>query len=142
MNFPLVTRSHHDEVVKLLGDRIDELICERETLQRALRRLQDKGFIDQWGFQLYDSLPQSTLPKEPTEPELSDVEKEEKELTEEHQRDLRELASLKRTKPSLLGPRMEQILAKQAANRANAAHPARDVFQAAAVAVAGRMGKA
>lgn len=142
MNFPLVTRSHHDEVVKLLKDRVDELICERETLQRALRRLHDKGFIDQWGFQLYDSLPESAVPVDAVEPEPTAAEQEAMDMAREHQDDQRRLASIRRTKPSLLGPEMEKIMVKQAANRANAAHPAREVFSAARAIAIGRTGKA
>jgi hypothetical protein len=142
MNFPFVTRSHHDEVVKLLGDRIDELICERETLQRALRRLHDKGFIDQWGFQLYDSLPKFEAPTEPAEPELTEAEQAELDLAREHQADKRRLASIARTKPSQLGAEMERQMAKDAANRAAAAHPAREVFSAARAIAIGRTGKA
>jgi hypothetical protein len=140
--FPFVTRSHHEEVVREIKDRLDESISRAEMLQRALHRVHDSGFLGQYGFQVYDSLPKTEGATQETEHEPTADEKEQDQLEAEHGAEKRRLASLRRTSPSRLGPELARLMAKDLANRAASAHPAAAVFEAARTTALGRTGKA
>lgn len=121
MNFPLVTRSHHEEVVAELRRQL----AERE---RELHRLHDLIFKQQFGVQLHDSLP--SAPEAVIEPDtpVDDAEAQE-------QSDQRRLASIRRTNPSQLGPALEQVMARNAHRMARSAHPIRTVNATPAKAI-------
>jgi hypothetical protein len=119
--FPLVTRSHHEEVVAELRRQL----AERE---RELHRLHDLIFKQQFGVQLHDSLPSAPETAVPPDAPVDDAESQQ-------QADQRRLASIRRTNPSQLGPALEQVMARNAHRMARSAHPVRTVNAAKSNAV-------
>ena len=130
MKFPFVLRSQHDELVEALRQQLAEQ-------QQELHRLKDWVFEKTFGIQLHDSLPrleeQTSAPAEPlTEEEVRDRQKE---------ADQRELATIRRLRPSQLGPALEKRMVKRVHDMALAArppitpgatvHPAQQVFDKA-----------
>lgn len=114
MKFPFVLRSQHDEMVEDLRRQIADQ-------QQELHRLKDRIFQEIWGIQLHDSLPKAEAQTSaPAEPE---VEEEARDLDKEA--DQRELRTIRRLRPSQLGPALERRMVKKVHDMALAALPPR-----------------
>lgn len=115
MRFPFVLRSQHEEMVGLLRQQL-------EDREKELRRIKDLIFKEHFGVQIHDTLPenapvvQASAPPAAPEEETRDREKE---------ADARKLATIRRLRPSQLGPELERRMNKRVLDMARAAHPQR-----------------
>jgi hypothetical protein len=117
VKFPFILRSHHEEVIHLLRSQI-------EGLARTLYNGDvPEEFQLLLGMKIPKSARPSTPPESPQEPSLTREQQFEEEETT-RQRDLRaELAARVRTRPSTVGPRMEQVMKQTTMYAARAANP-------------------
>lgn len=103
MRWPFVSRHIYEQVLQ-----------ERN---RLLDKLMERSF----GFQLNDSFPKGeTLNVAQAQPEEEPAQSTEEEI---QARENAELLSLKRTRPSSVAGKLEQIMRARLARRAKAAHP-------------------
>lgn len=131
MKFPFVSRSHHEDVVGLK----DVIIATRENtiaeMSKELHRLKDLIFKNNFGVQIHDTLPADTEPVEEPIENLTPQQQDEKKYQEDKQYRQARLASTAITRPSALGSQLAREIEREQEHRANAAHPARQVFAAA-----------
>jgi hypothetical protein len=99
MKLPFVTRSHHEEVVSALKDR----------LTACAKLLYPNGVPQEFQLLLGIHIEQA---KVVTEPELTDDEKAVEEMKAEQARDRAELDRLRRLSPSKLGPALARMMTK------------------------------
>ena len=114
MKFPFVSRSHHEEMVA-------ELRRQLEERTRELHRIKDLIFKQQFGVQLYDTLPAEAQP-EPEAPKTREDAIVES-LEDADRQAKNRIASLWRTSPSKVGPALAQELRNKQIRQAHAARP-------------------
>lgn len=134
MKFPFVSRSHHEDVVALKDTIIASQVHAITEMSNELHRLKDLIFKNNFGVQIYDTIPE---PQPEPEPVLTQEEKDIQEYQQDKQyRDAR-LASIAATRPSVLGDAIARELKRDTEHRASAAHPVRQVFATARAEVTG-----
>lgn len=102
---------------------VAELRSQLANRERELHRLKDLIFKQQFGVQLYDTLPVETMPEpEPETPKSADEQMADS-LEEADRRAKNRLASLFRTSPSKLGPAIAEEMRARMARQASAARP-------------------
>lgn len=121
MPFPLVTRSHHDETVRALKDK----------LTACAKLLYPNGVPEE--FQLLLGIKIEAQTQVASEPEREPTEDERvvAAMKAERARDEANLARIKRTRPSQLGPAIAAMMEKyghQAASAAVRQSPATAIF--------------
>jgi len=126
MPFPFVTRSHHEEVVRLL----------KSQLTGVAKLLYPEGVPEEFQLLLGIEIPASPQLKLQAEPEpaarvTEEVEQEETQPNRAKEEEIRRLRSLARTNPSRLGRELERAMARDAMQRANSAHPSHAIFRQA-----------
>lgn len=97
-------------------------------LEKETRRLHDLIYLKNFGVQVFDSVPQAQ--PEP-EPELTPEQEAEQQDLSERDYEKARLTSLKRTRPSSLGPAIAALQQRDLVRAAHAArpeHPAMAVF--------------
>jgi hypothetical protein len=125
MQFPLMTRSHHEEVVSGLKRQIVALA----------KILYPCGAPEEFQLLLGIDVPQN-IAKVPVtelelEPEQTDEQRAIEEMESEHAAAERRLRVIARTRPSQLGMAMAEEKARDLTRRAKAANPAPQIFQQA-----------
>lgn len=124
MRLPFVTRAHHEEIVGAM----------KAQLTACAKLLYPNGVPEEFQLLLGIHIEQPQIVAEP-ERELSDDEKAIAEMKAEQARDRANLARIKRTHPSQLGPAIARMMEKyghQSAYMAAKQSPAGAVFAKAA----------
>lgn len=134
MRFPFLSRSHHEDVVALK----DTIIANRDhsiaELSNELRRLKDLIFKNNFGVQIYDTIPEPQMEPEPV---LTEEQKAIEEYQDSKSYEKARLTSIAATRPSALGGELTRALERDTEQRARAANPVRQVFATARAEVTG-----
>lgn len=121
MPFPFVSRSHHDEEVTRLKE---QLVALAKLLYPAKDYPEGVPVEMQMLLGVFIPRPEPTTAIE----EEATAEPVEDEEAQEREEDQRRLTSLRRTKPSLVGPAMEEIMRRRIIRQVKAANPSASVF--------------
>lgn len=104
-------------------ERLEEAQQRIQELELKLYQLEDRTWLNAFGFQIHGSLAKDALPAVEPEPELTPEEISEQEFQADRDREKARLVSIARTNPSQLGSALERSMAKNTHRRAIAAHP-------------------
>jgi hypothetical protein len=111
MRLPLITRAHHEEVVRALKDR----------LTACAKLLYPNGVPEEFQLLLGIHIEQAAQEAKVAEREPTEDEKAIAQMRTERSRDEAELARIKRTRPSQLGPAIARMMEKYGQRSAAAA---------------------
>jgi hypothetical protein len=120
VKFPFVSRETYEDALRSKQNEIDEL-------RGTLYRLEDRFYLEGFGFQLH-----GTIPDAPSKPvaEPATPAPEADPVEEEREENIRRLISLRKTSPSRLGPELARIMQADLV-RGVSSRPSAQVFAAA-----------